>query len=144
MKPDKNGKVCRRRKYAITPYPKSKKPRMVALNDQGLALLQRLARQRTSLYVLPGPDGDFMRPPMFAQRYGAVLRSLNQTLPPSEQVQMLSPHKARHTYASELLSGGADIRDVQEQLGHTKLTTTQLYLHTSLDAQKRNVVKLTY
>lgn len=142
MKPDKNKVVKKRRKYDIVDTTKSRRERTVVLNEQGLSVLKGITK--TSLYVLPGPDGGFLRPPMFAHRYFAVLRDLNATLPTEQQVQLLSPHKARHTYASFLLEGGANIRAVQDQLGHAKLATTQIYTHVDLEARKSNVVKLAY
>lgn len=142
MKPDKNGRKMRRRKYALTDTTKSKRDRTVALNEEGKAVFDGIAK--TALFVFHNEDGSHLTPPQFAHRYEAVLRDLNRTLPEDKQIPILSPHKARHTYASFLLEGGANIRAVQDQLGHAKLSTTQIYTHVDIESRKSNVSKLAY
>lgn len=97
---------------------KGRKDRYVKLSDNCLFVLREYAREyKPKEYLFEGPNGKYSR----TSCRNIVKRVVG------EQYSM---HKIRHSYASSLLMDGADLRLIQLTLGHKKIDTTAIYLHT--------------
>jgi integrase/recombinase XerC len=114
---------------------KGRKERMVPLGRKAAAAI-RAYRDRLEEEGLVAP-GD--RGPAFLNRDGgrltsrSVARILKRLVAACGVFSPASPHTLRHSFATHLLDAGADLRAVQELLGHESLSTTQKYTHVSID-----------
>lgn len=108
---------------------KGRKERVVPCGERvrDLFLLYRQARdvQDLSTPIFTDGSGRALSPRWVQRRMKFFLRQAG--LP-----EDLTPHKVRHSFATHLLNRGADLRSVQELLGHSSLSTTQIYTHVSL------------
>jgi integrase/recombinase XerC/integrase/recombinase XerD len=110
---------------------KGDRTRLVPIGEPAQRALERyLARARPAL---AGPEGDLA---LFLSRSGRrlspsdVRRRLERWVRQAALAGGVSPHALRHSFATHLLEGGADLRSIQELLGHASISTTQLYTRT--------------
>lgn len=126
----------------VTVLGKGSKERRVPLSAPAAASLQRWINgaRRDLLAECPPPPGEPVPGALFLNRRGRALsaRDVRRLLDRRAPVPT-HPHALRHSFATHLLDGGADLRVVQELLGHADLTTTQRYTHVSRERLRRVV-----
>lgn len=117
----------------MTVLGKGSKERIVPLHQAAVAVVRAyLADSRPRLRKQLTPGAVFLNRSGGRLSTGAVRRLMKRYLEATGERLDLSPHALRHSYATHLLEGGADLRSVQELLGHVALSTTQIYTHLSV------------
>ena len=108
---------------------KGKKERLVPLGAKAIEAINAYLEMRSAVF---GANG---RGPLFVNKFGrrisgrSIRRKLEKYLPAAGIDMHISPHVLRHSFATHMLNAGADLRSVQEMLGHENLSTTQIYTH---------------
>jgi integrase/recombinase XerC len=122
----------------LTIRGKGRKERLAPIGAPAIKALQRWLKLRHVSDKEPkGP-----RSPVFVNKFGrrlttrSIARMLEKYLKQTGLDQRTTPHTLRHSFATHLLDHGADIRSVQELLGHKSLATTQIYTHVSTAKMK--------
>jgi site-specific recombinase XerD len=112
----------------VTVWGKGKKQRKVPMSAASVEAVRTYLLRGRASFEGPGTPADAMFLNQRGRRLGPrdVQRILDRRAPVPTH-----PHALRHTYATHLLDGGADLRVVQELLGHESLQTTQVYTHVS-------------
>jgi len=115
---------------SVRVFGKGGKERIIPLGSKAVKALEEYLEMRGN----PGIDV-----PLFINSRGgrltrrSVARIVDKYMLHLETMKKASPHTLRHTFATHLLEGGADLRSIQEMLGHASLSTTQKYTHVSID-----------
>ncbi|MDR0346960.1 MAG: tyrosine recombinase [Coriobacteriales bacterium] len=119
----------------VTVFGKGSKQRIIPLHKRALrVLLEYLTGARFELvrHADRPTDAFFLTTRGNAMSADAIRKMFKQALRLAGLDENLSPHDLRHSFATDLLDNGADLRSVQEMLGHASLSTTQIYTHLSV------------
>ena len=112
-------------------FGKGAKERVVPVSDFALDYLikyinevRNYSKNRQSKYIFLNEDGK----PISRQYFWQIIKKYSEK---AGIIVNVTPHTLRHCFATHLLENGADLRAVQEMLGHSKINTTQIYTHVS-------------
>ena len=111
---------------------KGKKERITPIGSSALQVIQHYMEYRNKRAQ---SNGNFDSKVLFVNKHGqrlstrSVRRKMDKYLKMSGLDPDISPHTLRHSFATHMLNNGADLRSVQELLGHQSLSTTQIYTH---------------
>ena len=122
---------------------KGDKERLVPIGAEAIKYLNiYMNEQRVHLDIKPGKE-DYV----FLNRRGAplsrvmvfiIIKDLAQNIGLKKRI---SPHTFRHSFATHLIEGGADLRAIQEMLGHESITTTEIYTHLDRDYLRNTIIQ---
>lgn len=121
---------------------KGNKERLVPVSNKAISDLKRWFFDRNLMKIKPGED-DYV----FLNRRGAHLTRTMILIMVKRQAEKagikkkISPHTFRHSFATALLQGGADLRSIQAMLGHEKIDTTLVYTHISNEQLRKAILE---
>lgn len=121
---------------------KGKKERLVPISESAVKELQYWFMDRNLMKIKPG-EGDFV----FLNRRGGHLTrmmifTIVRRLAEAAGIEKtISPHTLRHSFATALLEGGANLRAIQDMLGHERISTTQIYTHIDMHTLREEILE---
>jgi len=120
---------------------KGSKQRLVPLSDKTIEQINFWLKERNLMQIKPKHE-DFL----FINRHGAqisrvmvfyIIKNLAKNAGINKKI---SPHTFRHSFATHLLEGGANLRAIQQLLGHSSIITTEIYTHLSMDFLREEII----
>lgn len=120
---------------------KGDKERLVPISDTALNEMKLWLFDRNLMKIKPG-EQDYV----FLNRRGAhltrtmILIMIKRTAEEAGITKTVSPHTLRHSFATALLQGGANLRAIQEMLGHENIKTTQIYTHIDITTLREEIL----
>ncbi|MBF0410034.1 MAG: tyrosine recombinase [Candidatus Riflebacteria bacterium] len=127
---------------------KGNKERIVPLTPPSVTALKEYLDSRQKVLVkIETNNGNEEGCPLFLNKIGqrlstrGIARIIDKYISKTAIMHGISPHAFRHSFATHLLNGGADLRAVQEMLGHASLTTSTIYTHVSKDFLRKSYQK---
>jgi integrase/recombinase XerC len=129
----------------ITVLGKGGKERIVLVSNKSRALLEKYIAEIRVILATPQAIND--NTPLFINSNGyrlqqrSIHRAISEIVKGLKIQKKVSPHVFRHSFATRLLEKGADLRVVQELLGHASISNTQIYTHVSTERLKQAYIK---
>lgn len=120
---------------------KGNKERLVPISESALAEMRLWLYDRNLMKIKPGEEEY-----VFLNRRGAhltrtmILIMIKNTARDAGITKTVSPHTLRHSFATALLQGGANLRAIQEMLGHEDISTTQIYTHIDISTLRQEIL----
>ncbi|MBI4435926.1 MAG: tyrosine recombinase XerC [Candidatus Omnitrophica bacterium] len=116
---------------------KGKKERLSPIGEKALRAIQTYLEKRKEKRSLRSSQILFLNKSGGRLSQRSVRRVLDRVIKRTSLARHISPHTLRHSFATHLLDRGADLRSVQELLGHQHLSTTQIYTHVTAERLKK-------